>query len=110
MKIQMANKEEECEKLEEEVISLRVKVDNLNKNLNNSPVLDRVGFGYIDETSCNAHVDPNKRLEEKSSKLPERKNEEKDKNYAEVLKGWDYGQQYSKMNEYKRDKFLEINF
>jgi hypothetical protein len=73
MKMQMMKKEEECEKLEEEVISLRVKVDKLKKKLNNSPVLDRAGFGYIGETSCNADVDPNKRVEEKCSKLPKKR-------------------------------------
>jgi len=33
MKIQMMKKEEYCEKLEEEVVTLRVKVFNLSKNV-----------------------------------------------------------------------------
>jgi hypothetical protein len=39
MKIQMIKKEEYCEKLEEEVVTLRVEVDKLNKNLKSSQVL-----------------------------------------------------------------------
>jgi hypothetical protein len=36
----MMKKEEDCEKLEEEFISLRVEVDGLNKNMNNSQLLE----------------------------------------------------------------------
>jgi len=36
MKIMILKKEEECEELEEEVVSLWVKVDNINKNLKSS--------------------------------------------------------------------------
>jgi hypothetical protein len=63
MKIQMAKKEEDCENLGEEVISLRVEVDNLNKNLKSYQVLedifscqrspfDKTCLGYIGEASC----------------------------------------------------------
>jgi hypothetical protein len=42
MKIQMIKKEEYCEKLEEEVVTLRVEVDKLNKNLKSSQVLEDI--------------------------------------------------------------------
>jgi hypothetical protein len=42
MKVQMMKKEEDCEKLEEEVISLRVEVVNLNKKLKISQVLEDI--------------------------------------------------------------------
>jgi hypothetical protein len=109
----MMKKEEDCEKLEEEVITLRVEVDKLNKNLKSSQVLedilscqrslsDKAGFGYIGEASCkeDANANPNKSVEERgSSTLPikkveekcyrllERKNKEKAKSYVEVIKG-----------------------
>jgi hypothetical protein len=53
----MINKEEYCEKLEEEVVSLRVEINKLNKNLkisqvlediinSQSPCYDKFGLGY----------------------------------------------------------------
>jgi hypothetical protein len=63
-------KEEEVEKLEEEVVTLRVKVVKLNKN--------------VEEKETSTSTVEN---EEKHSRLPERKNEEKRKSYAEVIKG-----------------------
>jgi hypothetical protein len=62
MKIHMMKKEENCENLEEEVSSLRVEVDKLNKNLKRSQVLEcilscqispfnKAGLGYIGDTS-----------------------------------------------------------
>jgi hypothetical protein len=53
-------KEEEVEKLEEEVVTLRVKVIKLNKN--------------VEETKTSTSIVEN---EEKHSRLPEKKNEEK---------------------------------
>jgi hypothetical protein len=116
MKIQMMKKEEDCEKLEEEVILLRVEVDKLNKKLKKSSVLDKTCFGYIGEASCKENenhkksievnrssTQPVKKVEEKHSRFPERKNEEKGKSYVEVLKGRNHGQQESKKNEYNRD-------
>jgi len=38
----MMKKEEECGKVNEEVVSLRVEVDKLNKNLKRSQVLDDI--------------------------------------------------------------------
>jgi hypothetical protein len=103
MKIQMTKKEEECEKIEEEVVSLRIEVDRLNKKLKNSPVLDITSFECIGETSYKEDANHNKSVEEnrsptqlveeKCSRLPERKNKEKAKSYAEVLKGMNHGQQ-----------------
>jgi hypothetical protein len=63
MKIHMMKKEEYCEKLEEEVISLRVEVDKLKKNLKSSQVLENIiscqrspfnktGLGYTVEETC----------------------------------------------------------
>jgi hypothetical protein len=93
MRIQMSKKEEDCEKLKEEVILLRVEVENLNKKLKKSPVLDKTGFGHIGETSYkqdpshNKNVEetrsPTQPVEEKYSRLPERKNEEKVKSYMQ---------------------------
>jgi hypothetical protein len=71
MNIQMMKKEEECEKLEEEVVTLRVKVVKLNKNTKER-----------EKISSLANKD-----DEKCYKLLERKNEEKIKSYAEVIKG-----------------------
>jgi hypothetical protein len=113
MKIQMMKKEEYYEKLEEEVITLRVEVVELNKNLKISQVLEyirrcqrspinKAGIGYIGEASCkkDANVNPSKsgeergsstrpvmKVEEKCSRFSEKKNEEKAKNYADFLKG-----------------------
>jgi hypothetical protein len=68
MKNQMMKKEEEVNNLEEEVVTLREKIINLIKNVEGTP------------TSSVENV------EEKHSKLPEKKNEEKTKSYVEVLK------------------------
>jgi hypothetical protein len=70
MKIQMMKKEEECGKLEEEVVTLRVKVVKLSKNIE-------------ERESSTSSV---KKTEEKCYRLLERKNEEKTKSYAEVIK------------------------
>jgi hypothetical protein len=125
MKTLMMKKEEKCEKLEEEVVSLRVEVDKLKKNLKSSQVLEdilscqRSSFNkaclrYIGEASCkeDANANPNKsveakgssaqpimKVEEKCSRLSVMKNEEKDKNYAGILKGRNHGQQESKRDE-----------
>jgi hypothetical protein len=63
MKNQMINKEEEVEKLEEEVFMLRVEVVKISKN--------------IEESSTS----PTKKVEEKFHRLPKRKNEEKVNSY-----------------------------
>jgi hypothetical protein len=69
MKSQIMKKEEEVENLEEEVVTLRVKIVKLNKN--------------VEETKTSTSVVEN---EEKHSTLLEKKNEENRKSYAEVLK------------------------
>ena len=71
MKIKMMKKEEECENLEEEVVTLRVKFVKLNKNTEERET-------YTSST---------KKAEEKCYRLLERKNEEKTKSYVEVIKG-----------------------
>jgi hypothetical protein len=68
-------KEEEVEKLEEEVVTLISKIVKLNKN--------------IEETERSTSVIEN---EEKHSRLLEKMNEENRKSYAEVLKGRNHGQ------------------
>jgi hypothetical protein len=73
MKSQILKKEEEVEKLEEEVV--RSKIVKLKKN--------------IEETETSTSVTKN---EEKYSRLLEKKNEENRKSYAEVLKGRNHGQ------------------
>jgi hypothetical protein len=88
---------------------LRVEVEKLNKKLKTSLVLDRMGFGHIGETSYKQDPRHNKNfektriptqpVEEKYSRLPERKNEENVKSYAKVLKGRNLGQQESKKND-----------
>jgi hypothetical protein len=72
-------KEEEVENLEEEVVTLRVKIDKLNKK--------------VEETETSTSFVEN---EEKHSTLLEKKNEENRKSYAEVIKGRNHGQPESK--------------
>jgi hypothetical protein len=84
MKIYMMKKEEEVEKLEEEVVTLRSKIANINKN--------------VEETETSTSIVDN---EEKHSRLPEKKNEEKSKSYEKVLKGRNHGQHKSNNNGYK---------
>jgi chromosome segregation ATPase len=79
MKSQIMKKEEEIENLEEEVVTLRVKIDMLNKK--------------VEETETFTSVVEN---EEKHSTLLENKNEENRKSYAEVLKGRNHGQPESR--------------
>ena len=61
MKIQLMNKKEDCEKLEEYIVSLRNEVDKLGKNMKSSQSLDgipnchrspfnKMGIGYIGES------------------------------------------------------------
>ena len=78
MKSHIMKKEEEVENLEE-VVTLRVKILKLNKN--------------VEETETSTLVVDN---EEKHSTLLEKKNEENRKSYAEVLKGRNHGQPKSK--------------
>jgi hypothetical protein len=70
MESQIMKKEEEVDNLEEEVVTLRVKVIKLNKN--------------VEETKTSTPIIEN---EDKHSRLLEQKNEENIKSYAEVLKG-----------------------
>jgi hypothetical protein len=70
MKNQIMKKEEEVENLEEEVVTLRVKIVKLNK--------------IVEETETSMSVLEN---EEKHSTLLENKNEQNRKSYAEVIKG-----------------------
>jgi hypothetical protein len=79
MKSQIMKKEEEVENLEEEFVTLRVKIDKLNKK--------------VEETETSTSFVEN---EEKHSTLLEKKNEENRKSYAEVLKGRNHGQPESK--------------
>jgi len=74
MKIQMKKKDEDCEKLGEEVVMLRVKFLKLIQN--------------VEEASTSS----TRKVEEKWHRLLEKKNEEKPKSYAEVLKGRNHGQ------------------
>jgi hypothetical protein len=67
----MMKKEEEVENIEEEVVTLRAKIVNLNKN-------DK----EIETTTSSVE-----NVEENHSRFPKNKNEEKSKSYAEVLKG-----------------------
>jgi hypothetical protein len=69
--------EEEVEKIEEEVVTFRVKIIKLRKNIEER------------ETSTSSV----KKLEENHYRLLERKNEERIKSYVEILKGRNHGQQ-----------------
>jgi hypothetical protein len=71
MKIQMMRKEQYCEKLKEEFVTLRVEVFKLIKNIQER------GISTL----------PVKKSEDKCYRLLERKNEEKAKIYAEVIRG-----------------------
>jgi hypothetical protein len=70
MKIQKMKKEEECKNLQEEVVTLRVKVVKVNKNIEEREI----------STSSV------KKDEEKCYRLLERNIEEKDKSYEDVIK------------------------
>jgi hypothetical protein len=70
MKFQMMKKEEYCENIEEEVVTLIIKVVKLSKNVE--------GKGN--------NKSPIKKVEEKCYRLLGRKNEKKAKSYAEVIK------------------------
>jgi hypothetical protein len=72
-------KEEEVDNIEEEVVTLRVKIVKVNKN--------------VEEIETSTSVVEN---EEKHSTLLENKNEENRTSYAEVLKGRNHGQPKSK--------------
>jgi hypothetical protein len=80
MNIQMMKKEEDCEKIEEEVVTLRVEVVKLNKNLKSSQVLEdilrcqrspfnKTCLGYIGEASCKEYINGSSRksIEERGS-------------------------------------------
>jgi hypothetical protein len=86
----MIKKEKECEKLENEIMTLRVEVNKLNKNLKSSQVLENIldnqspynekfGLGYK-----NVHFD------ERSSSMTK---ETQRKSYEKVLKGRNHGQE-----------------
>jgi chromosome segregation ATPase len=79
MKSQIMKKEEEVENLEEGVVTLRVKIIMLNKN--------------VEEIETSTSVVEN---EENHSMFLEKKNEENRKSYVEVLKGMNHGQPESK--------------
>ena len=79
MKNQMMKREEEVEKLEQEVVMLRSKIINNNKQTKTST----------------SEV----KSEEKHSRVLEEKNKEKCNSYAEVLKGGNHGQEESKKNQ-----------
>ena len=81
MKYHIINKEQEVDNLEEEVVTLRIQIINIRKN--------------IEETKTFASVVEN---EEKHSTLLEKKNEENRKSYAEVIKGRNHGQTKSRKN------------
>jgi septal ring factor EnvC (AmiA/AmiB activator) len=83
MKIQMMNKEEEVEKLEEEIITLRDKIFKISKNIENIE-------------TCTSSIE---NVEEKHSRLPKKKNEENNKSYAKVLKGRNHGLPKSNKND-----------
>jgi hypothetical protein len=83
MQIQMIKKEKECEKLEKEIMTLRVEVNKLNKNLKSSQVLenilnsqrpynDKSGLGYknvhFEEGSSSMKKQQNKGVMQKFSK------------------------------------------
>jgi septal ring factor EnvC (AmiA/AmiB activator) len=75
IKSQIMKKEEEVEKLDEDVVTLRSKIVKVNKN--------------VEETETSLSVIEN---EDKHSRLLEKKNEENRKSYAEVLKRRNHGQ------------------
>jgi hypothetical protein len=75
MKIKMMKKEEEVEKLEEDIVTLRFKIVKISKN--------------IEEREMPTSSVEN--FEKKHSRLLENNNEEKRKSYAEVIKGRNHG-------------------
>jgi len=113
----MMKKQYYCEKLVEDVVTSRVEVVNLNKNLKNSQVLEDIlscqtspfnkeGLGYIGEASWkeDENVNPIKsieererstqpviKIEEKCFRLSKKKNEEKAKDCSNILKRMNHG-------------------
>ena len=79
VKSQIMKKEEEVENLEEEVVTLRVKIVNINKN--------------VEETKTFTSIVEN---EDKHSTLLENNNKENKKIYGEVLRGNNHDQPESK--------------
>jgi hypothetical protein len=79
MKSQIMKKEEEVDNFEEVVVTLRGKIDKVNKK--------------FEEIEASTSVVEN---EEKHSTLLKKKNEENRKSYVEVLKGRNHGQPESK--------------
>jgi hypothetical protein len=75
-------KEQEFDKIEEEFVTLRVKVVKLNKN--------------VEETKTSTSTIDN---EDKHSRFKEKNNEEKRKSYDELLKGRNHGQPKSKKTD-----------
>jgi hypothetical protein len=88
----MMKKEEEVDKLEEEVVTLRIKVIKINRN--------------IEERETSIYSVEN--VEETPSRSLEKKNEEETKSCVEVLKERTHGQQESKKKEYNRDSYSTI--
>jgi len=79
MRSQIMKKEEDIEKIEEQFVTLRNKIVNINKN--------------IEEIETSTSFIEN---EEKHSRLLEKKNGENRKSYAEALKGRNHGEPKSK--------------
>ena len=84
MKIQMMKKEKECEKLEKEIVTLRVEVNKLNKNLKIYQVLEKILNSQRPSSDKYGLRYKNVHFEESSSSMMK---ETKQKSYEKVLKG-----------------------
>jgi hypothetical protein len=95
----MIKKEKECEKLEKEIVTLRVEFNKLSKKLKSSQVLenilnsqipysDKYGLGYKNVQFDEGSISMRKATQQKSD--------------VEVLKGKNHGQQELQRNEYIR--------
>jgi hypothetical protein len=99
MHIQMIKKEKECEKLEKEIMTLRVEVNKLSKNLKSSQVLENILHSQRPYSDKSRLGYKNVHFEEGSSSMMKATEQ---MSYAEVLKGRNHGQQESERDEYIR--------
>jgi hypothetical protein len=90
MQIQMIMKEKECEKLEKEIMTLRVEVNKLSKKLKSSQVLENILNNQSPYNEKSRQGYKNVHFEEGSSSMMK---EIEQKSYAKVIKGKNHGQQ-----------------
>jgi hypothetical protein len=89
IQIHIIKKLKECEKLKKEIVTLRIQVNKLNKNLKSSQVLENILNSQRPYSDKSILGYKNVHLEEGSSSMMK---ETKGRSYAEVIKGRNHGQ------------------